>query len=60
LNQRLISYARAHGCEAYQESGDDRVGVIVELPWYKPGTEQKGIDYVYVKTHADVRAALGY
>jgi hypothetical protein len=60
LNQRLISYARAHGCMAYPESGDGRVGVIIELPWYIPGTLQQGIDYAYVKTFADLRKELGY
>ena len=60
LNQRLISYARAHGCMAYPESGDNRIGVIVELPWYIPGTHTQGVDYAYVKTFADLRKELGY
>jgi hypothetical protein len=45
---------------ACPESGDDRVGVIVELAWYVPGTTEQGIDYAYVKTFADLRKELWY
>jgi hypothetical protein len=45
---------------AYPESGDNRIGVIVELPWYIPGTHTQGVDYAYVKTFADLRKELGY
>ena len=45
LNQRLISYARAHGCMAYPESGDDRIGVIAELPWYIPLSQSSAQEY---------------
>jgi len=62
LNRRLISYAREHGLSAYPQSGGDetRVGVIVEIPWYKPGTTEQGIEYACVKTFASLRKELGY
>ena len=60
LNQRLISYARSHGCMAYPQSTLNTLGVIVELAWYVLGTTQGGVDYAYVKTFADLRKELWY
>jgi hypothetical protein len=63
LNQKWITYARDHGFDAYVKSGwgrSEELGIILEIPWYKPGTTETGIDYIHCVSGADVRAALGY
>lgn len=64
LNQRLISYAMAHGCEAYRQYDDvddpETLGVIVETEWINIYNGEQGIDYTLVKTFRDLRALLGY
>jgi hypothetical protein len=59
LNQKWINYALDHGMRAYPESGD-RLGIVIEIPWWNPITKERGIFYHYCVSSAEVRAALGY
>jgi hypothetical protein len=59
LNQKWISFAREHGMVAYVKN-ESELGIVIEIPWWKAITQERGIFYHYCQSNTEVRAALGY
>lgn len=52
----LARWIESHG-HAVRVDGD---ALVVGIEWWKPGTDEHGIEWGRVRTMAEARAVLGY